>query len=376
VPAEDALVVRRLKEAGAIVVGKTNVPEFAAGGNTVNPVFGATRNPWNLALSASGSTGGGAAALAARMIALADGSDFGGSLRLPAAFCGVVGLRPTPGLVPKWPSAQPFDQLSVQGPMARSVADLALMLQAIAGPARETPLFQPIAGRDFVNAAQMRDLAGVRVAYCSDVAGIGVEGPVDAACRHATFALREHGARVEEVTLDLSPGRAAFLQLRGQLMVTAHLERLDRLDKLGPNLAGNIRAGLAQSPRDVALGERGREVVRARLRALFERFDALALPTTAVLPFPVEQNYPETINGQRMATYIDWAAPTFVVTLGAGPAISVPCGLAGGSHGLPVGLQITAPGGAEERVLALAAAVESAQPLPRPSLLDRAGASA
>jgi amidase len=156
-------------------------------------------------------------------------------------------------------------------------------------------------------------------------------------------------------------------------MVTAHLDRLDRLDKLGPNLAGNIRAGLAQSPRDVALGERGREVVRARLRTLFERFDALALPTAAVMPFPVEQNYPETINGQRMATYIDWAAPTFVITLGAGPAISVPCGLAGG---LPVGLQITAPAGAEERVLALAAAVESAQPLPRPALLERAAVPA
>jgi amidase len=373
VPEEDALVVQRLKQAGAIVIGKTNVPEFAAGANTYNPVFGATRNPWNLALSASGSTGGGAAALSARMIALADGSDLGGSLRTPASFCGVVGLRPTPGLVPKWPSAQPFDQLSVQGPMARSVADLALMLQAIAGPARETPLTQPIAGRDFVTASQMRDLAGLRVAYCSDVAGIGVEGPVDAACRHAALALREHGAIVEEVTLDLSAGRKAFLQLRGQLMVTAHLDRLDKLDKLGPNLAGNIRAGLAQSPRDVALGERGREQVRATLRDLFQRFDALALPTAAVLPFPVEQNYPETINGQRMGSYIDWVAPTFCITLGAGPAISVPCGLA---NGLPVGLQITAPSGAEERVLALAAAVESAQPLPLPSVLERAAVPA
>jgi amidase len=308
------------------------------------------------------------------MIALADGSDLGGSLRTPAAFCGVVGLRPTPGLVPKWPSVQPFDQLSVQGPMARSVADLALMLQAIAGPARETPLVQPIAGRDFVAAAAAsRDLAGLRVAYCADVAGIGVEGAVDAACRHATLALRESGAVVEEVALDLSPGRAAFLQLRGQLMVTAHLDRLDKLDRLGPNLAGNIRAGLAQSPRDVALGERGRNLVRARLLELFERFDALALPTTAVLPFPVEQNYPETIAGRRMGTYIDWVAPTFVITLGAGPAISVPCGLAGG---LPVGLQITAPGGAEERVLALAAVIESAHKLPRPTILERAAVPA
>lgn len=366
VPTEDALVVQRIKRAGGIVIGKTNVPEFAAGANTFNPIFGPTRNPWNPALSASGSTGGGAAALSTRMIALADGSDLGGSLRTPAAFCGVVGLRPTPGLVPSWPTVNPFDHLAVSGPMGRSVADVALLLQAIAGPARQSPIFQPIAGRDFAAAAANRDLAGVRIAYCADIAGIGVEPAIDEACRRAALALRDAGATVEEVELDLSPGRAAFLQLRGELMVTGHFDRLDKLDKFGPNLAGNIRAGLAQSPRDIALGERGRNLVRNRLLDLFERFDALASPTTAVLPFPVEQNYPETINGRRMATYIDWVAPTSLITLAAVPALSVPCGLVGG---LPVGVQITAAAGAEERVLSVAGAIEAANPLGRPGLL-------
>ena len=366
VPAEDALVVQRLKKAGAIVIGKTNVPEFAAGANTYNPIFGPTRNPWNPALSASGSTGGGAAALSARMIAIADGSDLGGSLRTPAAFCGVVGLRPTPGLVPVWPCVQPFDHLAVAGPMGRSVADTALVLQAIAGPARQSPIFQPIAGRDFAAAAASRDLAGVRIAYCPDIAGIGVDPAIDETCRRAVLALRDGGAVVEEVELDLSPGRTAFLQLRGEIMVTGHYDRLDKLDKFGPNLAGNIRAGLAQSPRDLALGERGRNLVRQRLLDLFERFDALASPTTAVLPFNVEQNYPETINGRRMATYIDWVAPTSLITLAAVPAISVPCGLVGG---LPVGLQISAPSGGEERVLSLAGTVEAANPIGRPGLL-------
>src|SRR5262245_27346128 len=175
VPAEDALVVQRLRAAGAIVLGKTNTPEFAAGGNTWNDVFGRTRNPWNPALSAGGSTGGGAAALATGMIALAEGTDLGGSLRIPASFCGVVGLRPSPGLVPTYPSDYVWDTLQVTGPMARSAADVALMLQAIAGPSAHSPLRQPTTGRDFVAAMKRGPRPGLRLAYCPDIAGIGID---------------------------------------------------------------------------------------------------------------------------------------------------------------------------------------------------------
>jgi amidase len=342
------------------------VPEFAAGANTYNPIFGPTRNPWNPALSASGSTGGGAAGLASRMFALADGSDLGGSLRTPAAFCGVVGLRPTPGLVPRWPDKLPFEQLSVMGPMGRNVADTALFLQAIAGPSPLAPLYQPIAGRDFLAAARPGQVRGLRIAYCPDIAGIGIEPGVEAACRAAVFALRDAGAVVEEIAFDLAYARKAFIQLRGQLMINSHLDLLDRIDQLGPNLAGNLRLGLAQGPRDVALGERGRMRLVEQYRGLFARFDALATATAPVPPFPVEQNYPETIAGKKMETYIDWVAPTFLVTMAAIPAISVPCGLA---DGLPVGLQIAAPSGCEERVLALAAQVENDQPMPMPAII-------
>src|SRR3712207_667555 len=175
VPREDALVVQRLRKAGAVIIGKTNTPEFAAGGNTFNEVFGRTRNPWNLDRSAGGSTGGGAAALATGMIALAEGTDLGGSLRIPASFCGVVGLRPSPGLVPTWPSDYVWDTLQVTGPMARTVEDVALMLQAICGPSPLSPIAQPAAARDFVSAVEAGPRRGLRIAYCRDIAGIGVD---------------------------------------------------------------------------------------------------------------------------------------------------------------------------------------------------------
>jgi amidase len=188
VPKEDALVVRRLRDAGAVILGKTNCPEFAAGGNTFNEVFGRTRNPWDPTKSAGGSTGGGAAALASGMIALAEGTDLGGSLRIPASFCGIVGLRPSVGLVPTHPTDWLWDTLQVTGPMARTAEDVALMLQAVAGPSEYSPLAQPTAGRDFCGAVAAGPRKALRVAYCRDIAGIGVDADVERVCRDAAFA--------------------------------------------------------------------------------------------------------------------------------------------------------------------------------------------
>jgi amidase len=360
VPEEDAATVLRVKAAGAVVIGKTNTPEYAAGANTFNDVFGATRNPWDLSKSASGSTGGGAAALASRMIALADGSDLGGSLRTPASFCGVVGLRPTPGLVPSYPTTRYFDMLPVAGPMARDVGDTALMLQALAGEDPRDPRTFPTNGRDFAG-APAKSVEGLRVAYISDFAKIGVEPEIDEICRAATYQIGTWGAKVEEIDLDLSFAREAFLQLRGQLMVTAHLDRIGLVDKFGPNLAGNIRRGLAQGPKDVAQGEVTRSKLVDEWTKVFAKYDAVCCPCSPVAPFPVEQNYPEVIAGKKMTTYIDWVAATFLVTMAGLPAISVPAGL--DPNRLPVGLQIVGRRHREEQVLALAAKVEKMRPI-------------
>lgn len=363
VPERDALVVERLKRAGAIVLGKTNTPEFAAGGNTFNEVFGRTRNPWNPELSAGGSTGGGAAALTTGMIALAEGTDLGGSLRIPAAFCGIVGLRPSPGLVPKWPSEDLWDTLETTGPMARTAEDVALALQAMAGPSPRVPVTQPIAGRDFVAAVRAGIPRGLRLAYCPDVAGIGVDPRVEKVCREAAFELRQAGCEVEEIELDLAFARPAFLTLRGLWMVTQQHERLDRLGELGSNVAGNVRAGLGVTSEQLAAARREQARLWSLLAGLFERYDHLLTPTMAVPPFPVEQNYPATVAGREMPSYVDWIAPTFVISLAGLPAASVPCGLDEG--GMPVGLQLVGRPQGEEAVLALAGVVEKARPIGR-----------
>src|SRR6266550_431099 len=300
IPAEDALVVRRLRDAGAVILGKTNCPEFAAGGNTFNEVFGRTRNPWDPTRSAGGSTGGGAAGLVTGMIALAEGTDLGGSLRIPASFCGVVGLRPSVGLVPTYPADWAWDTLQVEGPVARTAEDVALMLQAVAGPSPLSPLAQPTAGRNFVAAAARGMPPGLRVAYCPDVAGIGLD----------------------TTTRDLGAAEAA----RGRMWHLFH--------------------------------------------EFFGKFDHLVTPCMAVPPFAVDQNYPETVAGKKMETYVDWIAPTFVLSLTGLPVASVPCGL--DPDGLPVGLQIVGKPFGEEAVLALASQVQRLHPIGRPPLLREA----
>jgi amidase len=366
IPDEDALVVRRLRDAGAVVLGKTNCPEFAAGGNTFNEVFGRTRNPWDPTRSAGGSTGGGAAALATGMIALAEGNDLGGSLRIPASFCGVVGLRPSPGLVPTYPTDYLWDNLEVTGPMARTAGDVALMLQAVAGPSPLSPMSQPVAGRDFVRAVEAGPNGGLRVAYASDITGIGIDAEVERVCRRAVDSLAQSGVGVEMVELDLSVGWQAFLSLRGLWMVAHQYTRLDVMDRFGQNVAGNVKSGLAVSTKDLGAAEHVRGRLWRLFRDLFDRFDHVLTPCMAVPPFPVEQNYPETVAGTPMKTYVDWMAPTFILSLTGLPVGSVPCGL--DDHGLPVGLQIVGKPLGEEAVLALAKRVQQLNPLDPPPL--------
>jgi len=364
VPEQDAVAVQRLRAAGAVILGKTNCPEFAAGGNTFNEVFGRTRNPWNTDRSAGGSTGGGAAALATGMIALAEGTDLGGSLRIPASFCGIVGLRPSLGLVPTYPTDWAWDPLQVSGPMARTVDDVALMLQAMAGPTEWSPLRQQAAGRDFVAAARRGITRGTRVAYVADPARIGIDTDIEQRCRDAAMRLADAGARVSEIDLDLSAGRKAFLALRGLWFVTHMMPRMEHAERFGPNVGNNVRAGLKLTVPDIAAAEQERNRIWERFRELFARFDYVVTPCMAVPPFPVEQNYPSTIAGKPMATYIDWIAPTFVLSLTSLPVASVPCGL--DDERLPVGLQIVGRPADEESVLALAAVIQQANPIGLP----------
>jgi len=366
VPSEDAVIVQRLRKAGAIILGKTNVPEFAAGANTKNALFGATRNPWDLGLTAGGSTGGGAAALATSMIALADGSDLGGSIRTPAAFCGVYGLRPTPGLVPQWPSERPWDTLAAGGPMARSMADLALMLSVTAGPLPESPLSVAIAGRDFVAAVDPLRAKKLRVGWCADPVGLGVDPAIAARGSEVGKALREAGAAVEDIELDLAMARPIFFALRAFGMVATHLTRLDKLDRLDAKIGGNVQAGLEQKSVALATAERERAAFRLRLLSYFASRDILLCPTTAVMPFEVDTDYPATVNGRGMENYVEWLAPAFPATLAGLPALSVPCGLS--AEGLPIGLQVIGRPHHEEQVLAIGAAVERCFPFAFPPL--------
>jgi amidase len=365
VPTQDAEVVLRLKAAGAIVLGKTNTPEFGAGAHTVNKVFGATRNPWNTALSASGSTGGGAAALAARIAPLAEGTDFGGSLRTPAAFCGVVGLRTTAGLVPRHPVTLPWHDQSVSGPMARTAEDCALLLDAMTGLSAKSPLSVAAPWKSArERLAKARNLKGLRLAYAPDIAAIGVDAEIERVCRTAALDLRSAGATVEEIEINFSDGRDAFLALRGEAMVGNHLERLERIGELDDNLAGNIRAGLALKIGEIARAEHKRAEIWHRWRALFERYDLVLTPAAPVPPFPVEKSHPEVIEGKRMQNYMDWIGPTFLVSLAALPAASVPAGLSAAR--LPVGLQIVGPRFSEPLILTAARFVEAAHPIGLP----------
>src|SRR5580700_3408631 len=293
IPAEDAEVVRRLKEAGAIVVGKTNTPEFACGAYTHNVVFGATRNPWNPKLSPAGSSGGSAVAVATGMVPIAQATDFGGSIRVPAAFCGIVGIRPTPGLVPSYPMPLAWDPGQTNGPLARTAEDAALMLDAMVGFSRLSPISVAPPWRSAHEAvARAGDARGLRIAYAADIAGIGVEGEIDDVCRAAAQRLAKAGAAVEEIAFDVSEGREPYQVWRGAWMVGQQHARLARLAEFGENLRGNVERGLTVTVAELAAAEATRLAVFHRFRELFERFDVLLTPPAPVRPYPTEMNFP------------------------------------------------------------------------------------
>ena len=359
---EDALIVERLKAAGAIVVGKTNTPDFALGGTTTNALFGHTRNPWDPRMTAGGSTGGGAVAVATGMGPIAQGGDLGGSLRTPAAFCGIVGFRTTPGLVPIWPNPLPWDSHMVEGTMVRTVADAALSLAAIAGPDDRAPLSYAADGRRFLAALEPASVKGWRVAWTPDLDGLlPVEPEVAATIERASGAFRELGAGVERAAPDFRELLEAVLPSRGLIMVALHGDKLARhRDKLPPALVWNIEQGLGLTARDIARGDAVRGLLAERVRRFFEKYDILLLPTEAVAPFPVDEVFPREINGIPLDNPIHWFALAYAVTVVGLPAMSVPAGFT--STGLPVGMQIVGRRRREDEVIRAAAAFELARP--------------
>ena len=367
VPSEDEEVVRRLKAAGAIVLAKTNTPEFACGANTNNALFGPTRNPWNPALSPAGSSGGSAVAVATGMTALAQGTDYGCSIRIPAAFCGIVGIRPTPGLIPSYPKPLAWDPGEVHGPLARDAEDAALMLDSMVGFSRISLIsVAPPWQSALAELERREDIKGLRIAYVSDIAGIGVEAEIDAVCRDAAAALGKLGAHVEQIAFDVSAGRAPYQIWRGFWMVRRQYERLAQIDAFGPNLKGNVEAGLKLTASDFAAAEQTRMAMFDRFHKLFERYDVLLTPAAPVKPYPVEMNFPDTINGRSFENYIDWIAPAYLITLVSLPAATAPAGLS--HNGLPIGMQIVAPRFEEPMILRVARLIHRASNVGRPPI--------
>ncbi len=363
VPERSNFVVERLEANGAVVLGKTNTPEWGAGANTFNEVFGITRNPYDTALTCGGSSGGSAVALATGMAWLATGSDLGGSLRIPAAYCNVVGFRASPGRVPHGPSLEPFSPLWVTGPMARDVPDVALFLDAMCGFDPRDPLsFDRPEGRFFD--AAMAPAAPGRIAYSPDLGITPVDAEVAEICAAAVRRLEAMGGDVAETCPDFSTAHDAFQVLRGASYATV-MEGLlrDHRDQLKPELIGNIEWGLGLRAADIGRAERQRAALCAAMAEFFIDHDLLATPCVVVPPFLAETRYVEQINGQKLDNYFHWLAITYAITLTGCPALSLPCGFT--EAGLPVGLQLVGKPRGEAALLRHAAALEQALDLPK-----------
>ena len=358
VPAEDSLLVERLRGAGAITVGKTNTPEFGAGSQTFNPVFGATLNPHDRTKTCGGSSGGAAVALATHMLPIADGTDMGGSLRNPASFCGVVGLRPSPGRVPSWPAAAAWSTLSVDGPMARSVADVALMLSAIAGPDPRSPIAIDEPGSRF-SQSLAREFKGTRIAWWKDLGGVPVDRRVREAVNAQRAVFESIGCRVDEAEPDFTDFDAVFKIVRALAFVTGVAPRIaGHRDRVKAPILWEIDRGERLTAAEIAWAETRRSELYHRMRRFMEPYEFFVLPAVQVPPFSVDQEYPTHIEDVVMESYIDWMKSCYYISVVGNPAISVPCGVT--PDGLPIGLQIVARHRDDWGLLQIAHAFEAA----------------
>jgi amidase len=370
VPEHDAVIVERLKNNGAVTVGKSNTPEFGAGSQTFNQVFGATCNPYDLQRTCGGSSGGAAAALASGMVALADGSDLGGSLRNPASFCNVVGLRPSSGRVPDWPTPSAWFPLSVLGPMARTVSDVALMMTAIAGPDPRSPISIEQPGALFSQPLE-RDFNGVRIAWSRDLGGLPVDAQVTGVLESHRKVFEELGCVVEEADPDLSDADEIFQVMRAWRLELSHGELLKmHREQMKDTVVWNIEQGVVLSGPQLAAAERKRTLLFHRMREFMDNYDFLVAPVVQVLPFDVNKPYVTEINGQTLETYIDWMKSCYWISVSGQPALSVPSGFS--ANGLPVGLQIVGRYHDDFGVLQIGHAFEQATGYwkQRPAFLD------
>ncbi len=356
VPARSDILVEHLENNGGVIYAKSNTPEFGAGANTFNEVFGATLNPWNTSKSAAGSSGGAAVALATGMAWLAHGSDMGGSLRNPASFCGVVGMRPSIGRVAHTPAAAIDRNLGVQGPMARNVGDLALLLDAMSGEHPADPLSLPSLPASFLSAARSGN-GPKRVAYSSDLGITPVNPEIAAITRKAAARFAEAGAIVEEAHPDLREAHECFHVLRAFdfAISKAALLRTKR-DQIKPEVIWNIEEGLKLTVEQIARAEAQRVEMTARTIEFFKTYDLLLAPATIVSPFPIENRYVAECAGHKFDNYVEWLGIVYAITLVCCPALSLPCGFT--ASGLPVGLQIVAAPRGEAQLLAGARVLE------------------
>ena len=360
VPTEDHAMVERLKAAGVVTLGKTNTPEFAAGSQTFNAVFGATLNPYDATRTCGGSSGGAAVAVACGMLPFADGSDLGASLRNPGNFCNVVGLRPTPGRVPAWPAADLWNTLTVMGPLARSAADAALLLSAMAGPDPRSPITITEPGELFRRPLE-RDFKGVRVAWSASLGGLPVDARVAAVLAAQRRVFEDLGCVVEEAEPDLAGADEAFHVLRA----VAFAERYGPLMKehrarMKDTVVWNIEEGLRLTGPQVGRAMALRSALYDRMRRFMERHEFLVLPVNQVVPFPIEDEYPRDVAGVKQVNYLDWMKTCYYITMTSHPAISVPAGFTNDAPPLPVGIQLVGRHRDDFGVLQLAHAFEAA----------------
>ncbi len=358
VPQHDALVVERMKKAGAITIGKTNTPEFGAGSQTFNKVFGETANPYDLTKTCGGSSGGGAVALACGMTPLADGSDLGASLRNPASFCNVVGMRPSIGRVPSYPAKIAWNTLGVPGPMGRTVQDVALQLSVMAGFDSRAPTSIAQGGSQFA-APLTRDFKGTRIAWSIDLGGLPFETQVTNAVAPQRKTLESIGCLVDDATPDFTDADEIFKVFRALEFEAKHGRTLDQHRALMKDtVVWNIEEGRKLTGAQIAAAEVKRTALYQRLHRFMEKYEFLLLPTMQVAPFDIKKPYIDEINGIKLPTYIDWMKSCYYITVTGYPAISVPCGFT--PEGLPIGLQIVGRHQDDLGVLQLGYAFEQA----------------